>query len=336
MEIDKVFSASRMAETKVLYDLWWEQKTERPVAGVMVKNRVPDLPKPKYPLLSQSNCNDWTIPLDGVLDAIEYELCSYEYIGDSYPLFRLDCFGPGIIAAILGAVLDNSTGNVWFKPGRIRKPEDLHLSFNEDNPWFLRLKALMERASERFEGRLLLSMPDIGGILDILAVFRPGELLLYDLHDYPEQIKILCGQIFQCWKEIYTKFSEYLRMEEFGYTDWSSLLSSEPSYVIQSDFSYMIGTDMFTEFELPNLAGFCSLLPRTMYHMDGSGQIRHLEKLLKLPGLKAIQWVPGDGSPPCGHYRELYERIERAGMNIQIPGDSMEQMAVVAQFLEKP
>ena len=125
-------------------------------------------------------------------------------------------------------------------------------------------------------------------------------------------------------------------MEEFGYTDWSSLLSSEPSYVIQSDFSYMIGTDMFTEFELPNLAGFCSLLPRTMYHMDGSGQIRHLEKLLKLPGLKAIQWVPGDGSPPCGHYRELYERIERAGMNIQIPGDSMEQMAVVAQFLEKP
>lgn len=336
MEIDKVYSKSRFSETKERYEEWWEHKNTRPLAGVAVKCRQPDLPKPKFPLLTQENCNDFHMSVNDILDAIEYEVCSYEYYGDSFPMFSLDCFGPGIVAAILGAELDNSTGSVWFHAPKVEELEDLRFGFSEDNAWFQRLKQLMLKSVERFEGRILLSMPDLSGILDILAVFRPGELLPMDLYDEPEEVQRLCRELYEAWMKIYWRFAEYLNMKEFGYTDWSSLWSKKPSYVIQEDFSYMISQDMFEEFVYPNLHRFCNDLDRTLYHMDGSGEIKHASKIAGLKKLGAVQWVPGAGNPTSEHYPELHRLFEAAGKNLQIPGQGLDKMLLVAEQLDCP
>ena len=336
MEIEKIYSKARFLEVKDRYEEWWEHKNSRPVAGVAVKCREPDLPKPKYPLLSQATCNDFSISEDDILDAVEYEACSYEYYGDAYPMFSLDCFGPGIVAAILGAELDNSTGNVWFHAKEILEPEDLHIYFDENNPWFVRLKKIMEKSVERFEGKILLSMPDLSGILDILAVFRPGEKLLLDLYDEPEEVQRLAGEVYDAWINIYRKFAAFLNMDEFGYTDWSTLLSRKPSYFIQEDFCYMIGPDMFEEFVYPNLERFCGDIERTIYHLDGPGEVRHLSKILTLDKLRAVQWIPGEGNPSLEHYREMYQSVERAGKYVQLPMYTPEKDLQTVGFFENP
>jgi 5-methyltetrahydrofolate--homocysteine methyltransferase len=102
--------------------------------------------------------------------------------------------------------------------------------------------------------------------------------------------------------------------------------------MLQCDFSYMISPRMFKRFVLPELQATCRRLPRSFYHLDGVGQIPHLDALLSIPELGGVQWVPGDGKPDCGHWPELYQKIHAAGKKTQlIVGGFPAIEAVVAQ-----
>jgi 5-methyltetrahydrofolate--homocysteine methyltransferase len=69
--------------------------------------------------------------------------------------------------------------------------------------------------------------------------------------------------------------------------------------MLSSDFSYLIGPAMFDEFVKPGLADSCRRLPHSFYHLDGPGQLAHLDSLLAIAELDGIQWVPGAGQPEC-------------------------------------
>ena len=75
---------------------------------------------------------------------------------------------------------------------------------------------------------------------------------------------------------------------------------------------------MFERFVLPDLAACCEKLDYAFYHLDGKGQIRHLDMLLSLPHLRGIQWVPGDGNPPPQHWLPLLKRIRDSGKLCQV------------------
>jgi 5-methyltetrahydrofolate--homocysteine methyltransferase len=81
-----------------------------------------------------------------------------------------------------------------------------------------------------------------------------------------------------------------------------------------------LGPDMFDEFVKPELVATCRRMKNAFYHLDGVGQLPHLDSLLAIPELKGIQWIPGDGQPDIGHWPEIYRKIRRAGKLIQIFG----------------
>jgi hypothetical protein len=77
----------------------------------------------------------------------------------------------------------------------------------------------------------------------------------------------------------------------------------------------MISGRDFRRFVQPYIREQCQRLDYSMYHLDGVGAIRHLDALLEIEELNAIQWTPGAGQPqggdPCWH--ELYRRIKAIG-----------------------
>ncbi len=292
----------------------------RPIVPVVLLNsRDPGRPAPKAPLLTQANCHDFSISPEDAIDAIDYILSSVEFLGDAYPYFNMDVFGPGVISAYMGGRLDNSSGQVWFYPSEDDLPiQEIHFEFNPENRWFQRTVALYRAGMERWQGSVLMGMTDIGGNLDILSAWRPGEKLLMDLYDHPEEVKRLTWEAHESWHQYYAALNAVLQPLNPGYSDWSTIYSEQPSYMLQSDFSYMISPKMFAEFVKPELAATCKRLPLSFYHLDGIGQIPHLDSLLEIEELDGVQWVPGDGKPDCAHWPELYQKIHAAGKKIQL------------------
>ena len=265
---------------------------------------------------------------------MDYELSRMRYAGDSFPQTYVS-FGPGAIAAFLGGVLENGDGTVWAHPRRQQEITHLQLAYDKDNVWLNRMKEIMAVAAEHWQGTVQIGMTDLGGNLDTLSFFRPGDGLLLDLYDRPETVKQLTWQAHALWWRYYEELNAVVAPANPGYSTWCPVFSESPYYFLQCDFSYMIGPAMFDEFVKPELVASCKRFVNSFYHLDGRGQLPHLDSLLAIPELKGVQWVPGDGSPGRQHWPEVYRRIHDAGKLIQMNGAGLEALDMFDAIAEQ-
>ncbi len=256
-------------------------------------------------------------PADQVLDHYQERLEAKHYYGDAFPKWKLT-FGPGVAAGFLGARVDPTPDTVWFSPPAPTAIQDLNLSSSADNIWWPRIRELTRRAVERWGSALCVAHTDLGGNFDILASFIPTQQLLVELHDHPDDVARLVNQITLVWRRYYDDLNAIIHAAGRGTTPWAPIWSPGRCYMLQSDFSYMISPRMFERFVLPDLAACCDALDHAMYHLDGKGQIRHLDILLSLRNLHGIQWIPGDGAPPPEEWLPLLKRIRAAGKLCQL------------------
>lgn len=326
------FDPSRWNKIRETFDLWWEGKLERPIIPVVLEGRDPGRKQPNAPLLTQETCADLDIPVRDLIDRIDFELSKQVYIGDAFPFFNLSCFGPGVTAAFLGAELDTSSGRVWFHPKEIVPISEIHMEYNPENVWLCRIKEICFEAMNHWQGQVLVGMPDLGGVLDILSTLRIPENLLMDLYDHPDEVLRLSDEIQELWHQFYNEINEVLQPVNPGYSDWSGVYSSKPSYIIQNDFCYMISPEMFDVFAKKELETTCKKLDHTIYHLDGVGQLAHLDSLLEIKELDAVQWVPGDGKPPQAEWPEVLIKIHNAGKGLFI-GGGFESIDKVMNYL---
>lgn len=102
-------------------------------------------------------------------------------------------------------------------------------------------------------------------------------------------------------------------------SNWTGIIHpNELWYPTSCDFSCMISEDCFEEFIIPELTEEINWLHSSIYHLDGVGALRHLDRLLQIQKLKGIQWVPGEGQPSAGHWIDVLKKIQAAGKCIQI------------------
>ena len=324
------FSREDWARINEVYGKWWNKDLERPLIKVILQEDYHY--QGTIPLLSQATCHRLDISAEDVIERIHVQLEKQEYLGDAFPMINFDCFGPGVVAAFLGADLDNSSGNVWFHYNQHPELEDMHFEYKRDNIWLNRIKDIYGAGIKKWKGNVLMGMPDLGGVMDVLAALRGSDNLLMDLYDEPEQVKRLSREIQDLWFSYYKELNDVLQPVNPGYSDWSGLYCSEPSYVVQCDFSYMISPDMFREFVAKDLADLCGLLSHSLYHMDGKGELAHLPQLLAIDRLDAIQWCPGEGVPRPMEWMDVYRQIRQSGKNMHILGDEEDLRAIAGEI----
>lgn len=313
------FSASRWELVREHAGRWWRGELDRPLIQLTCANRDPGRPKPSLPDAGYDGDYPFSTPPEDIVDRWEYDLSCQTFLGDAFP-HAWPNFGSGVAAAFLGAKTEIGRNSIWFHPDQHRAIQDLTFEnrYNPANPWLRRVKEIYMAAKARFREDVQLGMTDLGGSLDIVSTFRPGEELLMDLYDYPEHVKRATWEAHHMWWRFYEELKDLITPPNRGHTAWTSLYSDAPYYMLQCDFSYMIGPAMFDEFVKPELAATCRRLSHAFYHLDGVGQIPHLGNLLSIPELKGIQWIQGDGKPPTEEWIELYREIQNAGKRIQI------------------
>ncbi len=317
------------------YEAWWDHKLDRPLIRTELWGAYPVERKAKAPNLNQATCADFSWTAEQLVEKMDEELSGTEWIGDGYPMVNFVGYGPGVLAAYCGAILDNSNGAVWFRAAEKKHISEIHCAYDPENKWAMRLKDIYRVGVNRWEGKVLMGMPDLGGVMDVASTLVGTDELLLDLYDEPEEVKRLVGEIETAWYAAYHDFEEVLRPQG-GYTHWCGIASRKPSYVVQCDFCYMIGNPMFREFVLDTIRRDTERLDHVIYHLDGIGELNHLDDLLALPGVSAIQWEPGAGNPYGMYWLDVYRKIDAAGKHAWLTASLDENLKILDALHNTP
>ena len=257
------------------------------------------------------------LPVEKILEQIELFGEGIHWFGGAFPKFWPN-YGPGLMAAFLGSDLNIRPDTVWFDPLEAEHLVEIQPRFDPQNLWWQRVQKLTDLATQRWQGRVMVGFTDLGGNLDILASLRGSEKLLLDLSDSPEEVLRLLTKITRLWMQYYDQLYDLTNGKEWGTSGWSPLWAPGKLYMLQSDFSYMISPRMFKRFVLPDLTACCDFLEYPFYHLDGVGQLNHLDQLLSIPNLRGIQWIPGAGQPEPQEWLDVLKKIRDAGKLCQV------------------
>jgi len=69
---------------------------------------------------------------------------------------------------------------------------------------------------------------------------------------------------------------------------------------------------------MPDLISCCEHLEYGFYHLDGKGELPHLDQLISIERLRGIQWQPGDGQPLADGWLDIIAKIRNSGKRCQI------------------
>jgi hypothetical protein len=262
------------------------------------------------------------------------ELENFKYLGDALPIAWPN-MGPEIFSAWCGCGYEYGKSTTWTEPC-IETWEDDGASarFDPDHPLFKATDAFTDRLLELSNGRFIVGLTDFHPGGDHIAALRDPAVLAMDLIEHPEEVKKKLISSSTEFLIAYEHFYEKLRAAEMPITSWAPLIHDGTFYIPSNDFSCMISPAMFQEFFLQGIIDECRYYERSIYHLDGPGALKHLDVLLDIPELDAVQWVPGAGNEGFTRWIEVYRRIQAAGKGIQILTVTVPELSLLFDQLE--
>jgi hypothetical protein len=294
------------------WNAWWAGELDRPLLTLEVAEpQIEDC-------WSHLTRYGRETSIEQMLDDSQTNLQTTLWLGDAYPKWWVN-FGAGVMAAFLGSKLTWTPDTTWFWPLEgVNSLEEIRPTYDTDNPWWVRVRETTRQAVERWGDQVLVGTTDLGGNLDILASLRGSERLLFDLSDNPEEVDLLVKEITALWLRYYDELYAITNPAGRGNACWGPVWSRGMGYMLQSDFSYMISPHMFKRFVMPDLETCCAHLEYGFYHMDGKGELAHLNQMLEIERLRGIQWQPGDGQPMAEEWPEVLQKIRSGGKLVQV------------------
>ncbi len=245
---------------------------------------------------------------------------THEFLGESFPNLDID-FGPGSLAAYLGSDIRFREDTVWFTPCISDWETAPELCFDERNPWFVRHLQLAKRCKELAGDDFYVDIPDLMENLDTLASLRGSQDLLCDMIEDPDEIKKRVSQIDDLYFEYYDRFYQALKDPQGGsaYTVFQ-IWGPGRTIKLQCDLSSMISPAAFREFVLDSLRKQARNADFVLYHLDGPQAIRHLDALMEIEEIDALQWTSGDAGPDgtLEDWDVIYDRARAAGKALWI------------------
>jgi len=246
----------------------------------------------------------------------DVRLTNRHFLGDSLPV-AFPNLGPEVLAAFYGCPLRfGDYGTSWTEPILKDWSNSDSITLDWENPYFLKLAELTDAILEIGKGKYIVGMPDWHPGGDLVAALRNPQDLALDLLDNPDQVKALLERLQPDYYKVYDFWYEKLHGAGQPITSWLELACKDKYYIPSNDFAGMISTKMYKEFFLKGIMDECNFLDRSIYHLDGPGALRHLDTILDIPRLGAIQWVPGAGREGFSKWVAVYKKIQAAGKGI--------------------
>lgn len=302
------------AETKEHFEQWWRRKgLVLGSWGTGLKNPRPPhvaVTPPPAPASPEQRHTDPQF----VAQNIRYEMAQKIWPADILPLCWPD-IGTVSLAPYLGAIQEFADTNIWYHEC-IADP-DTHppLRFDAAHPACQLLETIVRETVAQSQGNYLVGMPAIIPNLDVLSELRGAAQLMTDLVDRAEWVHEKLQEIEAAYMLAFDRMYDLIKLDDgsmaFGYF---MLWGQGKTGLLQCDVAAMISPRMFKRFVVPYLRQSCQFLQFSMFHVDGHQCLGHVDHLLDIEGLDAIEWTPDPQVPPGGdpYWYEMYRKILNA------------------------
>lgn len=299
------------------FDKWWKgELTGGPLIRIIAKKEPAELKSIAYD-------SPFEYHMDPVKKSANYMnyMENHDFLADSFPHLSFN-IGPGSLATYLGSEPHFTMDTVWYEDvagDGWEKAGDF--IYREDNKrWQLHLDVL-KRAVNLAAGNYLVDIPDLVENVDILSAMRGPQNLCYDLYDMPDKVKMYVEKIDDIYFEYYDRIYDIVKTPDniCSYTAFE-IMGRGKCAKVQCDFCAMISPSHFREFVKPSLEKQCKLLDVSLFHLDGPDAVVHMDALMEIEALNALQFTPGEGYPDGGNPRwyPIHDKLKDAGKSIWI------------------
>ncbi len=319
--------------TKQRMDAFWEREIiDRPLVQFGVakppEECVPVPSEERDPQRHPTPADRW-LDTELMVERALANVANHEYLGDALPIVYPN-LGPEVFSAFYGCAIHfGDYGTSWTDPILHDWADADKIRLDCQHPYLLKLQEMTAALLEAGRDLFITGMSDWHPGGDAIAAFRDPQNLALDMLLHKDELVALLARMEQDYYRVYDLFYHQLRAAGQPITTWVNLLSDGRYYVPSNDFSYMISARMFEEVFLPGIARECAFYDHSIYHLDGIGALRHLDLLLTIPELDAIQWVFGAGHEGFAQWVPVYRRIQAAGKGVQVICDLSEVSAVM-------
>jgi hypothetical protein len=296
---------------------WWRnEETDRPV----LFNAVPRPQQRGRRIHPKDAAEAARFDLDAevCLHNARYDLENTLYLAESAPAVRCG------FASTLGLPCVQAGGSIQYAPDTfnawLEQEENLYArplpEPGEPCPELAFVLGMIRRFHETFGYDVILGANPMLDPLTTLSMMRGTEKLCMDMIDQPDTVKRWAGRLGEFHRQAVSSYRSVRaacgRRED---VNWCGAWAPGDMDAIQCDVSVMLSPEMFREFALPEVEYEASFYDYTIWHLDGTGEFKHLDDILAIPNLHAIQYVDEMRRDPI-EFAEVWEKILRRGKSI--------------------
>lgn len=254
------------------------------------------------------------------------------FVGDNFPLVWLDLGPSGHGAFYEGIEHGFTEETIWFH-GKYQNPPVL--KFDENSFWYKKTLELAKYLVDESKGEFFVSMPDTSGNADVLGYMQGIDRLMMDMYTKEEYIKPALREIQKGYERIANDVYDIVKDNNQGGSSigWMSTWAPGKHAQMQCDMSVMISPEHYEEYIVEELNKQANFLDYSTYHFDGVEQIRHLDHILSIENLNAIQWTNVVGQPSAINYIDSLKKIQAAGKGLIVYLNSPKDAEIIMNEL---
>ena len=313
MELEHCGDFDRVRES---WRRFWAGELNRPiVCAYAQKPGVEPAPAPPW---AAAYTQDHEAVVDQALRHVE----THEFLIDAVP-FHTPSICMGLFGAMLGAQIQESREEwgVDTHPVPFLDPvEDAEVAIDRDGPWWEKFVSLLDCYRRKCSGKLIFGEAAVPWNLDFLAQVCDRTAVMMAFYDHPEAVLRKLEQLQAVEVEILAEIRRRAEVDTWGSVTRHGLYSPGFIGVPQCDFGFNLGKSHFDTFALPFLRRECALLDAVEYHLDGEGNLCHLDSLCSIDEIGVFQWVAGAGEGQQRDWQWLYDDITSRGKGRWVGG----------------
>ncbi len=300
---------------KARHTAFWEQEVvDRCLVTILGPSKNPQF-DPSILIAPQDKKDALSYWTDGerILKRNEHLWDNMTWVGDGFPQLMHN-LGPTGHAGYFKGIDADFRDSIWFHA----KEKIDEVIFEEDNFWYKKTMELAEYYASEAKGEFFVSMTDSSGNCDALAAIKGADNLLMDMYTNEAYIDTALTEIQNVWEKTYLSLYNILKKNNQGGSGIGWLFTWAPGLhaQLQCDLAAMISPELFEKYAMKELTRQAQVLDYSLFHLDGVEVTRHLDHLLSIKELKAIQWTSVVGQTSALENLDALKRIQASGKSL--------------------